>query len=184
MNLIREIKDEDFGLNPANSAPIIKRREAVRAILLDDNNRVGLVHAKTGGYYMLPGGGLEKNETHEDCLCREVIEEAGYEVKVGDSVGYIDEYRCQDPLYPNSGLKQTSYCYVANARKQASSNLMEYEKGDGFVFEWIDDVKLAIDLLKNSQFYETKWTSKYAMAFFEERDRTFLETYLSSKTSK
>jgi 8-oxo-dGTP pyrophosphatase MutT (NUDIX family) len=35
-----------------------------------------------GEYYVFPGGGLEENETFEECVKREILEELGIEVKV------------------------------------------------------------------------------------------------------
>jgi 8-oxo-dGTP pyrophosphatase MutT (NUDIX family) len=35
-----------------------------------------------GEYYVFPGGGLEENETFEECAKREILEELGIEVKV------------------------------------------------------------------------------------------------------
>ena len=39
------------------------------------NNKIGVI--KTDKGYFLLGGGLDKNESHEDCIKRECIEETG-----------------------------------------------------------------------------------------------------------
>lgn len=59
-------------------------REAVRAVLLDTDERVMLVryefpaHFDSGGtVWALPGGGLQPDEGHEEALQRELAEELG-----------------------------------------------------------------------------------------------------------
>lgn len=50
---------------------------SARAIILVDD-LVLLLHTKTLDFYMLPGGGIEENETPEQSVIREVQEETGY----------------------------------------------------------------------------------------------------------
>jgi len=53
------------------------------------NNRLLLV--TDGGYWYTPGGRLESGETLPECIAREVQEETGTEVTVGDIVA-VSEY--------------------------------------------------------------------------------------------
>ena len=39
-----------------------------------------------GEYYVIPGGGLEENETIEECVVREIEEEAGIQVEVLEKI--------------------------------------------------------------------------------------------------
>ena len=55
-------------------------RVACRALVIQ-NGLMLLSHEENGDKWMLPGGGLEKGETEEDCVVREVEEETGYVIK-------------------------------------------------------------------------------------------------------
>ncbi len=47
---------------------------------------------KTARGYFLPGGGIEDNENHSQCLEREFIEETGYKIEVGRYIGKSSLY--------------------------------------------------------------------------------------------
>ena len=51
-----------------------KTREGSRAIIVQ-NGMILLSHETISGWYLVPGGGLEANETPADCCVREVEEE-------------------------------------------------------------------------------------------------------------
>ncbi|MEX0846298.1 MAG: NUDIX domain-containing protein [Ilumatobacteraceae bacterium] len=58
----------------------LRIREAVRALVLDPDDRLLLVRFEfpvTGTRWALPGGGLEPGETHVEALRRELVEEVG-----------------------------------------------------------------------------------------------------------
>jgi 8-oxo-dGTP diphosphatase len=57
----------------------LRIREAVRAVLIDPDDRILLVRFEfpTATRWALPGGGLEPGESHIDALQRELDEEAG-----------------------------------------------------------------------------------------------------------
>ncbi len=62
-----------------------KDREAVYGLLHDDKGRLGIIKTPRG--YFLPGGGVENDESHEECVIREFVEETGLSIDVGDYVG-------------------------------------------------------------------------------------------------
>lgn len=54
-------------------------RPSVRGII-QKNGLIAMIHSLKYGYYKLPGGGMEKGETYEETLVREVAEESGLQV--------------------------------------------------------------------------------------------------------
>ena len=68
-----------------------KTRTACRAIIIKDNKMLLSYETKTD-QWMLPGGGLEVDETEADCVIREVAEETGIVIKPSECVLEIDEY--------------------------------------------------------------------------------------------
>ena len=67
MNLIGKISDVDIGEkelfceNP-------NTRTAVRVILINDENKIAILHKKNKNEYKLVGGGVDEGEDFEDAL--------------------------------------------------------------------------------------------------------------------
>lgn len=54
-------------------------------------NKVAFVRHKNA--YALIGGGKEPGESNEECLIREVMEETGYSVKIGECFATAEQYK-------------------------------------------------------------------------------------------
>ena len=79
--------------------PYTNKRISCRAVIIEDS-KILLSHETNTGYYMSPGGGIEEEETSEECVEREVLEETGYIVRAIKPLITINEY-CYDTLYVN-----------------------------------------------------------------------------------
>ena len=79
--------------------------ERVRGIIIDDGKIALIERVKPDRtYYIFPGGGVEKGESHAQALHREMKEELGIDVSVGDRFG---EYHAVD----SRGEKMVNYFY-------------------------------------------------------------------------
>ncbi len=72
------------------SGKVYIQRPGVYAVICDTQQRLATVRAQRG--YFLPGGGQRHGETPEMTLQREIIEECGYQVKIGREIGKAVEY--------------------------------------------------------------------------------------------
>jgi 8-oxo-dGTP diphosphatase len=68
------------------AAPVTARPRIRVAALMRKDERVVTVRHRAGDavYHLLPGGGVDWGETLEDALVREVLEETGLEVTIGE----------------------------------------------------------------------------------------------------
>lgn len=90
MNLLASFNEENVTDDEAKQ---LRHRRAVRGVVFDSNNNIALLHAKNEGYYTLPGGGVEDEETYEQGIVRECKEEIGCDVEIIKYIGTTLEYR-------------------------------------------------------------------------------------------
>ena len=113
--------------------------------MVDNENKVALLHVVNEKYYKLPGGGIDKNESLRAALMRECHEEIGSDIEIIDEIGSILEYR---KIFT---LKQISYCYFARLKgEKGMPHFTEEETAEGFEQVWLPyDEALAV-LLTNT----------------------------------
>lgn len=131
------IIDEILGIQKIENRNIrITTRQAVRAIVLKDN-KILMVHTNKGDY-KFPGGGIKRQETHEEALRREVIEETGYIIEeMGERAGIIVQRNPNQ--FDTSGIfEMTSYYYFCNVKtNKTKQHLDKYEEEQEFEPRWI-----------------------------------------------
>ncbi len=121
----------------SDSIENINFREAVRGIIVK-NNKILMVHSKNQDY-KFPGGGIKKDEGHEDALRREVQEETGYICnKISEQLGIVTE-KSIDKYTNNKIFKMISYYYIAEVSNiKKPQKLDPYEAKLEFKPEWVE----------------------------------------------
>lgn len=103
-------------------------RAGCRAVIISDGKMLMSYETKTG-QWMLPGGGLEGNETEEECVIREVAEECGKIIRPSSCVLEIDEY------YEN--FKWVNLYFFAEVTGETKMQLTDREIEVGMEPRWI-----------------------------------------------
>lgn len=65
---------------------------SVYSVILNDAKDKVLTVRNGKGHYFLPGGGLEENESHEEGIEREMLEETGYNISINSYIGKAKMY--------------------------------------------------------------------------------------------
>lgn len=145
MKPLATIRPEDVDTNaPHTDYSNFEIRHAVRVILFN-GQKVALLHVKKHGYYMLPGGGIDEGEDAMTGLARELQEELGCGVDVGQEIGRIETY------FVRWHHKQIDTCYVAHkARELGDKSQTDFEVEEGHEVVWAPSLDAAIALTEGS----------------------------------
>ena len=136
-------------------------RPTGKVILINANNEIALIGNRVHDFFMLPGGGINEDETIEEGLIRECLEETGYIVSLTSYVGHTESFRNRNSRY------STTYCYTAQPISFQGQSLTDSEKEIGVYVKWIplDEVlalftqQKKLILENNIPFYNTCFNS-------------------------
>lgn len=103
------------------------RRVAVKVALCDRENMIALVGTK---YRLLPGGGVESNETLEQAVIRECLEEVGCSVDNIKEIATALEYRAKTRRH------QTTHFFTATLRGEKGVPETSQVDEQGIQVEW------------------------------------------------
>ena len=156
-----------IGLQKVNKDKVnINCREAIRAIIFQNNN-ILMVHNNKGDY-KFPGGGVKKEETHEEALKREVREETGHIISnVKDKIGVIIE-RNIDKYDENSVFEMISNYYLCEISDNITTQKLEnYESELDFKPVWISldaVIQTNEEILNNESIDKNSWVNRETKA--------------------
>jgi 8-oxo-dGTP pyrophosphatase MutT (NUDIX family) len=127
-------------------ASTFRQRFAARCVVVDENNDVALLHSLKHGFYMLPGGKIEEDETPEQAAIRECKEEIGCDVKVIAALGKTIEHRKQSQqsnisygfLMQQYGTKEIPIPAGDEAELEAVVEWHSLESAIGFIKERLE----------------------------------------------
>ncbi|MBT3282923.1 NUDIX domain-containing protein [bacterium] len=123
----------------------LKNRVTTRAVVLDANKHIAILHSIKNNYYEIPGGGVEQNETIEESCIRECKEETGCVVEITNELGKTIE------KIKESDVINETYCYVAKLIGNKGIPVFEeHEIEDVFEVIWVD-IDKAIHLVGKTQ---------------------------------
>ena len=142
---------EIYGANHMKAYKYI--REACRGIVVE-NGKMLLCYEQKDDQWMIPGGGIEKGETHKECCARELTEETGYIVKVKSKVLTINEYY-EDWLF-------ISHYFICECIGKRERNLTQSEIEVGLEPKWLP-IEEAIDAFSKYQSYAAENEMKRGM---------------------
>lgn len=168
MKILAEISDHSLNLGDSGEklGDYYRLRKSARAILLNEKGEMAAQYARVFGYHELPGGGVERGESIEQALQREVLEEVGCDCELVKPIGMVIEYRYQDmAIY-------ISYCYEAKiVGRIGDVKLEQAEIAEGQEIKWI---------LPNRLLHQMKSDKpdSYRGHFILKRELTFLEEYV------
>ena len=144
-----------------------KTRIGCRGIVINDSEML-IPHELNTDYFLIPGGGLEGDETPEECCIREVLEETGYIVKPICHYLTINEYYEE--------YKYISHYFICEVAGESEQNLTVLEKERGLVPEWISVDKMFSIYAKHQEYAETNEEKRGSYL----REYTALSEYFSN----
>ena len=134
-----------------------------RAIIIDGDEILLMFRRKikngiTKEYYAIPGGGLEENETLEECVKREIKEEFNLEIEVKEQLGIVEDeknigyiYNCSiisgTPKLGGEELEQNNEANYYEVRKIKLSEIDNYN----ILKEHKDLISKAQELIKKEK---------------------------------
>lgn len=123
MKLITELTDQTvLGLEGLSKK---KPRRTSRAIVINDEGLYAVVYTRRLRLHSLPGGGIERGETEEEALKREILEETGCECERIEPLGKIFENR------GHANHTALSYYYVVHT--STKNGKPHYTKGEMYL---------------------------------------------------
>ena len=122
----------------------------IKALIINDGN---IILGNENDIYQFPGGHLE-NETFEECLKREILEETGIEIDDNEIKRLFMKITYLNKDWPEIGKNRKSeiYYYLIETNKKPDMsrvNYTEHEKRGNFKIESIP-LNEAINTIKNN----------------------------------
>ena len=104
-----------------------------RAIIIDGDEvllmfRRKIKNGTTKEYYAIPGGGLEENETIEECVKREIQEEFNLEIEVKEQLGVVEDEKNVGYIYNCSIISGTPKLGGEELEENTEENYYEVRK--------------------------------------------------------
>lgn len=142
------------------------KRISVRAIIKKDS-KLYLVHLMKTNEYKFPGGGVEANESYEEALIRETLEESGARItNILSCLGYIDQIWPDKYVKGETFFLRSIYYFCEVVENHSELNLSKNEEKFGFTPGWIDlDTAISTNLSCINKGSKYHWTQRELYMF-------------------
>lgn len=146
-------------------------RHACRGIV-EKQNKVLIGYLANEDTYIIPGGGVECNETFSQCCAREVLEETG--IVCAPQAHYLDI----DELF--GAMQHVNHYFVCNLVDETENIcLTQAEKDAHLTFLWLP-VEQAIDIFSTYENYKSTNVEKFGLY---RREMLALQEYRKLQTT-
>ncbi len=124
-----------------------KTRIGCRGIVIE-NGKMLVSREEITDWWLIPGGGLEKNETLAECCKREVLEETGYIIEP------MEEFLVMNEYYEE--YRYVSHYFICKLVGEGEQHLTEAEKNRGLVPMWVEIPFFADIVSKHQEYASTR----------------------------
>ncbi len=167
MNIICTLTDKELLGKDGTSTAM--PRYTSRAILKRSDGLYALIYTKKFHLYMLPGGGIENDESPMDAVKREILEETGCVCTNAVELGVI----CENRGYCNY-TQNSHYFFAETDGKYLGSHFTDVEIKNGTSIHWYPLGKVIELVTKFKPFTNQQ-------RYLQARDVAALNYYVSNK---
>lgn len=129
-----------FGATKEVDAKDITMRPAAYGIV-EHEGKLLLVNTKSTNKWFFPGGAIEQGEPSKDALRREIHEETGIEVEIGELFKVHESFFYYDPW--EKGFQNISLVYLCKPTTFEVSNSYNEERDEAEKAQWVNITDLA-----------------------------------------
>lgn len=130
--ILMSLHDKDIFPKAVDAANVIfEERLTGKVVLFNDEGNIALMGNALNDFFILPGGGVEDDESILDGIRRECREETGCEIEIQETLGVTEDFRSRD------GKHCISFCYVAKVVSLGEPMLTEGEAKIGVYVKWL-----------------------------------------------
>ncbi|MBN2899898.1 MAG: NUDIX domain-containing protein [Clostridia bacterium] len=138
-------------INQPEEGKSYMKRIGAYGLLLDERQNLAVIKTSTG--YFLPGGGLEENETLEDCLVREFREEISMEIEIDRKISVLSYFfysTTYDQHMKSEGhFYQCTYKRDLEMESEADHELLWLEQNQAKELLFLENQRAAVHQLNN-----------------------------------
>ena len=157
MEFADELYDEKFA---------DEKRQACRGIVFKDQKLI-MIYCEFFNDFSFPGGGVEKNESLEECLQRELKEEAGVvvtNIRLFETI--IEKRKSYTQL--NKNFVQINYYFLCDYVSEVENKYEDYEVALGCQIDYVD-----LDTALNHNQKVLEMLNKYRTKFLKKINYQF-----------